>query len=349
MHEKTSGEVSFNCGCLLDTDYVYVVEKLDDLDDQEDDIIHSRLSMYDAQDPEPWGYHDLEWDVCSVCYRLKTPKDPGTCFALSKDGDVEGMNTDRVWNERIPGAGLGDDKAVGRGYVNRIREIGGHLWVCGSNGQVYRRDEQGWVYLGEGFALDESKMPSDQTEAVYAMLDQVGEELMFFDINGTSETDVYVCGADGKLFHWDGKAWMPLKTGTLADLNEIHVASPDEIWICADKGLVFRGNAQDGFEKLVVGVNDGIEFTSIHQFQGKVYLAGDYEKLYTLEVDEETGKLEARWMVIMRGLIPGLQDTHQLDSVDGVLWSIGIKDLAFFDGKKWTRVENPDNPKIGMM
>ena len=45
-------------------------------------------------------------------------------------------------------------------------------------------------------------------------------------------------------------------------------------------------------------------------------------------------------------LSPDLQDTHILEAKDGILWSFGFKDLAWFDGKTWTRVNNPDNPPI---
>lgn len=45
-------------------------------------------------------------------------------------------------------------------------------------------------------------------------------------------------------------------------------------------------------------------------------------------------------------LKPELQDTHQLEAKDGVLWSFGFKDLACFDGRNWTRIDHPDNPPI---
>jgi hypothetical protein len=32
--------------------------------------------------------------------------------------------------------------------------------------------------------------------------------------------------------------------------------------------------------------------------------------------------------------------------VDGVLWSIGPKDIARFDGQAWVRIHDPDNPRI---
>jgi hypothetical protein len=45
-------------------------------------------------------------------------------------------------------------------------------------------------------------------------------------------------------------------------------------------------------------------------------------------------------------LQPDLKDTHMPEAKDGILWSFGLKDLARFDGKRWTRVDHPDNPPI---
>jgi hypothetical protein len=43
------------------------------------------------------------------------------------------------------------------------------------------------------------------------------------------------------------------------------------------------------------------------------------------------------------GLEPEI-DGYRLDARDGQLWSFGVEDLAWFDGKKWKRLKHPDNP-----
>ena len=48
-----------------------------------------------------------------------------------------------------------------------------------------------------------------------------------------------------------------------------------------------------------------------------------------------------------RPQIPELQDANVVDSVEGVLWSIGPKHIARFDGQSWSRIHHPDNPPIG--
>lgn len=56
---------------------------------------------------------------------------------------------------------------------------------------------------------------------------------------------------------------------------------------------------------------------------------------------------EAGIQKVVTDLHPDLQDANIVDSYDKVLWSIGPKDIARFDGKKWERIHHPDNPRIG--
>jgi len=50
---------------------------------------------------------------------------------------------------------------------------------------------------------------------------------------------------------------------------------------------------------------------------------------------------------VMTDLVPDLQDANIVDRFDKVLWSIGPKDSARFDGSTWQRIHHPDNPTIG--
>ena len=339
--------VTYRTGCAARRDLIYISGIVDNIaEEHEDDAWYSRMCTF-SPDKERWGYDDLNgWEVVSVCYiPERSPQSRNLC-ALSKNGDVRLFGPKGEVIEHIPTAGLGEGDELGHGYVSRIREIGPHLYVCGTNGQIYKRISSGWIHIDEPFLGKDAPLTGDEDADAEAIIDSIDTELVFEDINGTDEQDIYVCGMNGLLVHWDGSEWRTLKKLTDAHFNEIHVASPDEVWICGTKGLVLKGNARDGFQKIIADP-DGKQFTSIHTFKGKVYLA-DYEKLYTLEPNEETGRLEARPIIPMFGLTSNLQDAHMLDSADGMLWSFGTKDLAFTeDGQRWTRVEHPDNPKIG--
>lgn len=40
-----------------------------------------------------------------------------------------------------------------------------------------------------------------------------------------------------------------------------------------------------------------------------------------------------------------LSTLHTVEHADGVLWCVGPKEIARFDGKTWTRLHHPDTPK----
>jgi hypothetical protein len=43
------------------------------------------------------------------------------------------------------------------------------------------------------------------------------------------------------------------------------------------------------------------------------------------------------------GLIPKLTDANAISVSNGMLWSVGYKDIVRFDGKNWMRLVHPDN------
>jgi len=74
-------------------------------------------------------------------------------------------------------------------------------------------------------------------------------------------------------------------------------------------------------------------FSSLAHFMGKIYLAA------------EGGLFVYDGTAVAPVKTPN-DDVSKLDANDGVLWSFGIHHLQFFDGKKWTYVQHPDNPRL---
>ena len=151
-------------------------------------------------------------------------------------------------------------------------------------------------------------------------------------IDGTGPADIYACGEKGILWHHDGKAWRRLPSPTSFRLNGVRCASPTEVYLCGQSGAFFRGALGSWEDLSAAGLRT--EFTCIELFGGKVWLAGT-RGLFVLEGGEV--------VPVDTGLSPK-PDAYRLHANDGVLWSFGLKRLAFFDGKKWTPVPHPDNP-----
>ncbi len=318
MSETNNNEVYFVDGCAIERDYVYIASTLEKFDSEE--YVHSRMSIYDDQSRDKWFFHDVNSNIVSVCVKKRTSSESRKLCALSKEGEVEVYSNKDGSSilEKIPEAGL---RLGTRGYVTQIREIGHTLYVCGANDQVYRRRDGTW----ESLTTDPLTIRSP-LDPEYSILSS---------IDGVDENDVYVCGLSGCIFHYNGAQWKNIPVEIDENLNCVRCISSDEIWICGNNGAVLKGNARDGF-KDVSGVHDNQTFWSLAKFQGKVYLAA-LDNLYVFD-----GR---KISPVSSGLMPELQ-TYHLDAVEDALWSFGAKDLAFFDGSTWTRIDHPDNPPI---
>ena len=175
------------------------------------------------------------------------------------------------------------------GAVTRIQEIGSTLFVCGGFGQVYRRDESGWkaidgdlATLGRS-ALSQSLSGSESFSAsrLLELTQLLQNAPNFNDIGGVDETDVYVCGNGGNLFHFDGQSWVKIETGTNAILTSMHCVSEDEVLIVGKDGIVLSGNVRSGFRNLGEFFPGGYIW-SVRKFRDKIYL-GTLQGLYVLE------------------------------------------------------------------
>jgi hypothetical protein len=339
MKKKKAMAVTFTHGCVFERDFAYVAATLDSLHSEDR---FTRVFVFDDQKAEDkWVHHDLpDWKVASVCIRSATSVRPRMACSISENGDVEMTFVGGEIVEKIPDAGLLDDDSPGYGYVNAIREIGNRLYVCGFSGQVYRRDDQGWTHFDEGLL-----QPIDDTDKIVQALMVEDSDLLqaafdatmsLSDINGINEADIYTVGDEGRIYHHDGNSWTQIASPVDEDLARIKCISEKEVWICGYNGALLLGNWRDGF-KDVSSVDDNDYFLSVEKYHGMVYLATE-SGLFTFDGN--------KIRPLKSGLKPELKDGHILEVKDGVLWSFGFKDLAWFDGKQWTRVHHPDNGPI---
>jgi hypothetical protein len=216
--------------------------------------------------------------------------------------------------------------------MEELRQIGAHLYACGASGQVYRREGKNcWKHMDEGIL----QAPGN---AVFWMP---------HDINGPHESAIYLAGsifAKGMppfLSFWNGKVWKNLTLPEVAEsITRIFVESETRIWLCGHHGALLLGNARDGFRRLSI-VKDSQLFTSITMFDGKVYLGSNRGPFFY-----DPARHDAGIRPVTTSLSPELTDINYVDAKDGVLWMIGSKDLARFDGKHWQRIHAPRNPPI---
>jgi hypothetical protein len=314
--------LTFSGGAVVDKDLAYLFASCDDEPDE--DI--TRQCYFEPSKRE-WGAWDDTKAIVTSIIRVHEAENYDM-YWLTEEGQVGRTGDDEyLLYERIKGSGVHNETAINLGYLNRLRYLHGTLFAIGNSGQVYRRlGVDQWEHMDVG--LLQSPITADRPSR---------EMIDLNDIGGPAANDLYACGDYRNLWHWNGTIWTQIELADyISHLQEICVVSADEIYVCGYNGCLLKGNVRDGFKD--VSAHDvNVAFLSVHRFNDQLFLASA-EGLHIY--DGKTIKVYAT------RLKPELQDAHQLDSADGVLWSFGYKDLAYFDGKTWTRVDHPDNPPI---
>ena len=328
-----SAELTFTTAMTLSDNSVYMAGAGDALDT----FAHfTSVVRYDGDYDPQWGRNHQDWRAVSLTYfGPEKEREFDDVVILSEEGHVRYIGDHDPLLEKIPGAGVYSKDAKGWGYLADIQQIGEHLYACGYKGQVYKRLGAGdWRHV-DGGLLQNPKTPQQNRIALSV-------------INGPHESAIYAAGYQHaewlppKAFFFNGKQWFELKLPQVAErIVNMYVESEQHIWMCGSNGTLLLGNATDGFRSLST-VDDNQLFTSICKFQDKMYLASNLG-LFVYDPNDHKAGIQK----VVTDLHPDLQDANIVDSYDKVLWSIGPKDIARFDGKKWERIHHPDNPRIG--
>jgi hypothetical protein len=254
-----------------------------------------------------WVYANLDDLAYSVTYLPEAD----LTFFMGQNGNIlvhDGRATANDPRRRVVEVAPVSQK---HGKLLRIRAVAGRVYACGMSGQVLVRDRPGWTHMDDGL---------------------LGEEgLDLEDIDGTGPDDLYVVGMRGAICHFDGRAWDRLDSPTNRPLSNVRCLSREEVYICGNNGLFFRGNARGWTDLTDPDVESN--FYGMTPYQGKIYLA----HATGLFAHDGTA-LEA-----VDFQLDGPVGCHRVHANDGVLWSFGIDDLVYFDGAKWARVICPLN------
>ena len=295
---------------------------------------YSRIYFLNERASNIWTFNEQDFVIPSVCvWRDPVTPERRIFVGVSENGQVVHMGPQQAV-EQISDAGLYHDSSKGFGYLNDIQQIGDKLYACGYSGQVYkRRGDNDWVHMDQGI-LQQPGMN--------------GGEYFAQAINGPNEHAIYLAGSVNLPGHppradfWNGYQWTRLSLPVSAGrITNIFVESEDRIWMCGAKGTLLLGNVIDGFLALnPLGARQLL--TSVTKFQNRYYL-GTNLGLFDFDPDQQNPVFRK----VRTRLQPELADANIVQSVDDVLWSMGPKDIARFDGVMWERFHHPDNPSIG--
>jgi hypothetical protein len=257
-----------------------------------------------------------DWDLAGLAV-AKQPLEQ--MIAVGVWGDVLCVGSGDVHDEHVmSGQSAPDAKGPkDRGPVRGIRRIGSHIYAVGMDRQAYRREgSSSWQSFGPPGWREQGR-PAPSAAQVTG----------FEAVDGFSESDVYAVGWRGEIWHWDGKKWHQLPSPTNLVLVDVCCAGDGTVYACGREGLLLKGRDQTW--EVVEPPGTPQDLWGLAWFDGRLYLSTFYA-LYTLGKNGleavDTGAEKAKTF-------------HRLSADDGVLWSIGAKDVLAFDGKTWTRID----------
>lgn len=297
MDETEDTSVYFTDGHVVSKKLILIAAKLNALSEEE----FSRV--FYLKDGE-WTFDDLQDSVHSGWF-VNAER---TAYWLGRRGNVIVVGGGRLRTEKIP-------DAREYGFLNRMRQIGSDLYICGYGGQVYRRTARGWDHLDSGILVRRPTAKSVDLQ----------------DIDGTAGDDIYAVGTGGALFHFDGKRWTRLDSPTNLHLLRVRCVSKDEVYICGSRGCFFKGNRSRWNDLSDPNFTD--DFWGLEYFQDEVYLAHANGLMVWTDSTLKAVNLGVKKPI----------SAHRLHANDGVLWSFGVDDLFSYDGKKWKEVPCPEN------
>jgi len=302
MSGHWTGTFSFATGAVRFSDLAYIAMYNDELDAAK--VAHTHFMEWDAG---TWrGGGDVRWATAGMCVARKPLQQ---MCAVGFYGGVRLIGSGDTHEEQIGG----DAEVIkARGPLRGVRTIGERVYVVGMNRQVWRRDDvDHWV------AIDQGAKPAAGNKEV------VGFEA----VDGFSEADIYAAGWDGEIWHFDGATWQQKPSPTNIVLTRLLCAGNGVVYASGRKGLLLQGR-DDAWE--VIDHESMIDdIWDLAWYQDTLYISSLYG-LFTLQ----NGKLHA---VDCGEVHP---DTfYHLSVADGVLWSIGAKNIVAFDGTTWTRID----------
>ena len=292
-------DFSFVGGAVRDHKRAYLLAVQDDLAEKREP--HGAFFTWvDGR----WGQENVQWAAVSLCV-ARTPKHQ--MIAVGEYGDVLVAGSGELYHEEIK---VGRLLPETRGTLRCVRAIDGIPYAAGMDRQVYRR-----VGPKKWMCIDASMRPKPGSRRV------VG----FESIDGFSEQDIYAVGWDGCIWHYNGVTWKEIESPTNLILAAVCCAGDGWVYASGQEGILLRGRDQR-WEVLQHGHSQNL--TSIAWYGGELFVSSE-QLVYTL------AKHKLKPATFGKD-IPGT--AYHLHSADGVLWSIGAKDIMAFNGRRWSRI-----------
>ncbi|VAW77858.1 hypothetical protein MNBD_GAMMA12-2200 [hydrothermal vent metagenome] len=300
-------------------------------------MVHSDETIKDDQGKSVWG--DLAPPVKLIAHNTKNNTwgwleiandgfEHGGRGGAFAGGYIQGQKRALVVSRRgevayfgFAGVNHREDriKVIMLGHGPRL--LGEHFYVAGSYRRIAKRVASNqW----QAFTPD----PTRNVE------NDIMDEYQFTSLDGFNENDIYVCGGQYNLWHFDGQNWTHINATVDWSMNAIHCCAEDGlVYIGGANGEVLAGNIKQGWTEIVgpdaKGENKDIgTIDFIAKYKGTVYMM-TYN--YFWQLDENNEQVSVRFD---GKTVPNSFGYLSVNA--GLMMMAGPFDAFVFDGKTWT-------------
>jgi hypothetical protein len=257
-----------------------------------------------------WGHADFNFNGKSATYLINPDTREWAWWVLGKNGEIAKISANGSDVQQIPGAGLNWEEPYG--YVEMIKQIAGELYVCGYGRQVYKRVDDEWL------SISDEILTHDKATG-------------FFDMDGVDGEHIYAVGWQGEIYYYNGQTWLKDDSPTNSHLASVCCTEDGTVWIAGNKGVVLHG-----------GFNQWSEIRS-DDFTGNWYGLAAYQRQIYLAANQALAVVDGESIVSVDVGLDRPITTNRLFAKEGLLWSVGEKDVLVFDGESWKEILHPDN------
>jgi hypothetical protein len=165
----------------------------------------------------------------------------------------------------------------------------------------------------------------------------------FWWVSGTSATDVWMVGTEGRIAHWDGTTFTAHDAGTTTTLWGVQAFARDDVWVVggapgegtkAANDLVLHWDGKSFTREVLPGEPLGRALFKVWGPRADdLYVVGELGTIWHRQ--------GATWTLVpTRGIATGtLFTVHGCSSSD--VWAVGNADVLHSDGTRWSRVDVP--------
>ena len=241
-------------------EFAFVGQKLRSSDAWEHNLTYIIFCNVHKQVDERWTVHELEYmtDANGVMGAWCEKPEPMWIFGYKNTGYMVTFSEQKaIATEQIPKRPLRDE-LLNASFSGITGVKNGHVFTAEIFRGIWKREEKNkWSLLDKGIPQLDYYGADEALSSIHG----------FRDIAGFSDNDLYACGGDGDLWHYDGDKWYQIDLPTNASLDKICCGSDGQIYITTDINTVVQGIA-DHWRVIKQDVTDEV-FENIVWYQGR--------------------------------------------------------------------------------